>query len=86
VKHFARSGSPEERIGRFEALRQEGYIDLDSGVWDFITNLRAAHCGRCAVPIRAGDGKPYNELMSDGYRASTRYLCPGCSDVIARRP
>jgi len=69
----------------FEFLRRHGRIDLTSGAWRFSSNVRRAHCGRCWRAIAAGEGRPYNEFMSDMYRASTRYLCPPCSVVVKGR-
>jgi RNase P subunit RPR2 len=65
---------------RFNKLQREGRIDLNSGAWDFDSNLRAALCGRCRSPLTAGQGIPYNEFMRDTYRASTRYMCPNCKE------
>ena len=66
------------RDQKFDQLRERGYIDLNSGAWDFAANVRAAKCGRCGTPLMKGQGAAYNEFMSDGYRATTKYLCCGC--------
>ena len=69
----------------FEFLRRHGRIDLTSGAWRFASNVRRARCGRCWRAIPAGQGRPYNELMSDMYRASTRYLCRLCCAAVKDR-
>ena len=70
---------PDRKI-RFDALLRAGYIDLDSGAWKFSKNCRRAKCGRCEVSLSAGEGTAYNEFMSDGYRATTKYLCANCPE------
>lgn len=67
---------------RFERLLREHRIDLDSGAWNHDANIRVAQCGRCGQYVGPGDGRAYNEFMTDGYRASTRYLCGDCSLVL----
>lgn len=66
----------------FDHLDRLGRIDLTSGAWKFDHNVRRARCGRCWRLIPAGEGRPYNEFMSDMYRASTRYLCRLCSAAV----
>jgi hypothetical protein len=65
-------------IDHFVKLAKAGRIDLDSGSWGHETNTRAVFCGRCLTPVPQGEGQPYNEFMTDCYRASTHYLCRGC--------
>ena len=68
----------------FDTLQARGFIDMDSGAWDFDTNRRRARCGRCHRQIEKGKGQPYNQFMADGYRATTKYLCGGCVAYINR--
>ena len=63
---------------RFELLDAGGWLDFSSGAWDRDRNVRRAKCGRCTSPVAAGQGRAYNEFLSDGYRVVTRYLCPDC--------
>jgi len=76
--------SGRDFTARFNGLKAKGLIDLDSGAWDRNFNVRRVHCGRCGQAIRVGEGRAYNEMMSDVYRASTRYLCPFCSTWVHR--
>lgn len=66
----------------FDRLLAAGRLDFDSGAWDHESNLRFAHCGRCGQKIWPGEGKPYNEFMTDHFRATTRYLCSECWEAI----
>ena len=63
---------------RFARLIEGGWLDFASGAWDRDRNARAAKCGRCETPIPKGTGLAYNEILSDGYRTVTRYLCVNC--------
>ena len=76
----------KDKRRRFELLDAGGWLDFSSGAWDRDRNVRRAKCGRCTVPVAAGQGKAYNEFLSDGYRTVTRYLCPDCeADFAASR-
>lgn len=66
-------------VARFQRKDAQGLIDRDSGAWDFDANQRRVLCGRCGALVPKGDGTPYNEFMTDGYRASTHYLCRSCA-------
>lgn len=73
------NGKDGRKVKAFERLDREGRIDLTSGAWDHASNVRAAHCGRCGLPVASGAGKPFNTFMRDFYRATTGYLCPSCA-------
>ena len=67
----------------FDNLKRLGFIDTDSGAWDFSTNQRKVRCGRCGGSLPPGDGKPYNQFRADGYHATTKYLCKTCAPAVA---
>ena len=68
----------KDKRQRFELLGAGGWLDFSSGAWDRDRNVRRVKCGRCTVPVAAGQGSACNEFLSDGYRTVTRYLCPRC--------
>ena len=72
----------KDKRKRFELLDAGGWLDFSSGAWDRDRNVRRAN-GRCTVPVAAGQGRAYNEFLSDGYRTVTRYLCLECETEYA---
>ncbi len=76
----------KDKRRRFELLDAGGWLDFASGAWDRGRNVRRAQCGRCTVPVAAGQGSVCNEFLSDGYRVVTRCLCPRCEARFAADP
>ena len=74
------------RPERFERLLTAHYLDLSSGAWKYPTNQRVATCGRCGGVLPKATGVPYNEFLSDGYRATTKYLCGPCFTSASAGP
>ena len=44
----------KDKRKRFELLDAGGWLDFASGAWDRDRNVRRAKCGRCTVPVAAG--------------------------------
>ncbi len=63
---------------RFARLDSGGWLDFSSGTWNHDRNEHPAKCGRCGSAVPKRTGCAYNEILSDGCRTVTRFLCPNC--------
>ena len=71
----------QDKAKRFDALNAASWLDLE---WSG-NNQRACRCGRCNKRLAKGEGRGYNEFMTDGYRCTIKYLCNDCL-ALATQP
>ena len=69
-------------IEQFRSWREKSMADFRPGIVG--TNKRRAACRVHGGEVKPGEGVGYVEFMTDGYRASDRYVCRACE--IATRP
>lgn len=80
VRPFPRLGPTPIGQSKLRLLREAGYADFDEPRL-LHGNKKRARCRACGIFLATGGGVPYNEFMSDGYRYSLRFVCPGCAEA-----